>query len=73
MKKRFGIVMLVVIMSCFIWGCQKEEKADTSQEVQEIEELEHIEIEGMEKMTDAELNQELIKRADEQEVVPDKK
>ena len=35
--------------------------------------LEDLGIEGMESMTDAELNEELIRRADEMEVLPDKK
>ena len=76
MKKKYGIIACMVIMSCFIFGCQKKEDTgvNSSQENQEYDgELYDVGIEGMENMTDEELNQELIRRADEQEVIPDKK
>jgi len=69
MKKKYGIILCIFIMSCFVFGCQKQEKADVddSQGTQVDEELGDIHVEGMDNVEDVEINQELIRKANEEE------
>jgi len=72
MKKTLYSIICIALMTFFIFGCEKKDSNDSIQQEVETEEMEEP-IEGMENMTEEELNQELINRADEVEVVPDKK
>ena len=69
MKKKYGIIVCIFIMSCFIFGCQKREEVDVGESYEEFGE-EHVE--GMDNMTDVEVDTELIRRANEEEMASDK-
>ena len=77
MKKKYGIIVCIFIMSCFIFGCQKPEEADVDDsqgiQVDEVyEELGDVHVEGMDNVEDVEIDQELIRRANEEEIILDK-
>lgn len=62
--KKIVVCMALLFVPLALGGC-----GDNIEEM----ELDEIEIEGAENMSDDELNKALIERAEQEEVVPDKK
>jgi len=61
-KKRIFLILSIALLSCA--SCSSTEK--TTEESTEV-------LEGYEGLSDEEANQKMIREADKQEVVPDKK